>query len=143
MEINSTAITKRLADTEPGELIILRIGEHRAHCVVLGHERQDTVLGALETISRTGNPHPTHFQRSNTSQCVSYGLEWFIHPSPAAEFWAGNQTYRSTAGALYLEDNRWTVCFDTSDPRYDELHFDLTGSAICDGPSNVAAPVLN
>ncbi|APO74582.1 hypothetical protein AM571_CH01761 [Rhizobium etli 8C-3] len=142
MEINSSAVTKSLVDTKPGELIVFRMGEFRGYCIVLGHEPPYTVLGALD-IATQENSRPFHFRRNNTSRCVSYGLDWFVNPSPSAEFWAGNQQHRFTAGCLHLEGNRWMVCFDSSDREYTELHFDLLNLDICASPANEAAPVLN
>lgn len=142
MEMNSTVLTKRLAETKPGELVVFRTGNHRGHCIVLGQEAQHTMLGALDMKSEK-TPHPFHFRSSNTSRCVSYGSEWFAKPSRSAEFWAGNHQYRLTPGSLHLEESRWIVCFDSIGYDYTELHFDLTNGGICDGPSDVAAPVLH
>ncbi|ANL67516.1 hypothetical protein AMC82_CH03928 [Rhizobium phaseoli] len=141
MELNSTALTKRLVDTVPGELIVFRISDHCGHCIVLGHEGQYTVLGALDMHSDQ-TPQPFHFRRNNSSRCVSYRTEWLVNPEPDQAFWAGNQQYRSTPGSLHLEDNRWIVCFASVNQEYSEVHFDLTSNNICDAPSTDAAPVL-
>ncbi|QND54483.1 hypothetical protein HB779_21435 (plasmid) [Phyllobacterium sp. 628] len=142
MKSTSSIHAKRIGDTEPGELIRIKIVDEFLLGIVLSNDDGRYIVGTLDPISNEVQ-YQVHISLSKDQRCISYGVDWLIEPILTDASWPAHSRFNWTPGALFLSNDEYSTVFrhHASSCDHGEILYDLSNSVLLERFPDGAAPI--
>ncbi|GLR54345.1 hypothetical protein KYK30_32045 [Shinella yambaruensis] len=111
MQVVGNRTIKTIGAGAPGELVRVSNGE-AGSLGIIAAKREDDVFVALLEDPYEG--HPRLLLLDNDDKCLSYGVDWCLHPVEGAEAYPYHHEVNRRSGLLALKGEQWFMSVASS-----------------------------